>query len=203
MKGCDCPGPTALSDIPSANCAFDIKQIQKVVFQRGGNVFVADTIKVLATWTALKTATDETKVVTTPLIGGDPLITPGGAITEGGGDNSTLDGVEVVTGSNPSIFGCNFKSITPAQEKAIKALMCEKKLQVYFITEENKILCTQEGLLATGHKGFPITSFYFGDRDNQGFGKQDMNSMRFSLKAGWSEDIVKVSATDFSPLVDL
>lgn len=202
MRGCDCPGPTVLSEIPSANCPFDIKQIQKVVFQRGGNKFEAETIKTLATWTPLLVAEDSTKIVTSPLIGGDPLITPGGAITEGGGDNSTLDGVEVVTGSNPSNFTCNFKSITPQQEKAIKALMCEKNLQVYFINEENKILANQEGLTG-GHKGFPITSFYFGDRDNQGFGKQDMNSMRFSLKSGWSEDIVKVTPTDFSPLVDL
>lgn len=204
MNGCNCPNPTALTEIPSADCPFDIKQIQKVVFQRGGNVIVTDTIKVLATWTALKTATDSTKVVVSPFIGGNPLITPGGAITEGGGDNSTLNGEETVTGSNPSLFTCDFKSITPAQEEAIKNLVCEKNLQVYFITEENKILCTQEGLTANdSHKGLPISAFYLGDRDNQGFGKHDMHKMRFSLKAGWSEKIVNITATDFSPLVDL
>ena len=204
MNGCNCPNPTALTEIPGADCPFDIKQIQKIVFQRGGNVFVTDTIKVLATWTALKTATDSTKVVVSPFIGGNPLITPGGAITEGGGDNSTLNGEETVTGSNPSLFTCDFKSITPAQEEAIKKLICEKNIQVYFITEENKILTTQEGLTANdSHKGFPISAFYLGDRDNQGFGKQDIHKMRFSLKAGWSEKIVKIAATDFSPLVDL
>ena len=204
MNGCNCPNPTALTEIPNADCPFDIKQIQKIVFQRGGNEFVTDTIKVLATWTALKTATDGTKVVVSPFVGGNPLITPGGAITEGGGDNSTLNGEETVTGSNPSLFTCDFKSMTPAQEEAIKKLICEKNLQVYCITEENKILATQEGLTALdSHKGFPISAFYLGDRDNQGFGKQDIHKMRFSLKAGWSEKIVKITATDFSPLVDL
>lgn len=204
MNGCDCPNPTAIETIPVADCPFDIKQIQKIVFQRNGYIFTADAIKTEGSWNTLKTATDGTKVTSTPLIGGNPLITPGGAITEGGGDNSTLNGEEDVTGSNPSLFTADFKSITPGQEKAIKKLMCEKNLQVYFITEENKILCTQEYLTANdSHKGFPISAFYFSDRDNQGFGKKDMNKMRFSIKAGWSENIVKISATDFSPLAVL
>lgn len=204
MRGCDCPNPTAIESIPDADCPFDIKQVQKVVFQREGNVFLTDTIKLEATWTPLLTANDDTKVTSTPLIGGNPLITPGGAITEGGGDNSTLNGEEDVTGSNPSLFTADFKSVTPAQEKAIKKLMCEKKLQVFFITEENVIIATQQGLTpADSHKGFPISALYFSDRDNTGFGKKDVNKLRFSLKAGWSEDIVKIIPTDFSPLAVL
>jgi len=201
MRGCDCPNSDAIDTIPIADCPFDIKQVQKVVFQRNGHVFTADAIKLIATWNALKTASDSTKITSTPFIGGNPLITPGGAITEGGGDNSTLNGEEDVTGSNPSLFTCDFKSISPAQEKAIKKLMCEKNMQVYFITEENVIIANQEDLAeADSHKGFPISAFYFSDRDNQGFGKKDINKMRFSIKAGWSENIVKVKATDFSPL---
>lgn len=204
MKGCDCPNPTAIETIPDADCPFNIKQVQKVIFQRNGNIFLADNIKVIATWDALKVANDGTKYSITPIIGGNPLITPGGAITEGGGDNSTLNGEETVTGSNPSLFTCDFKSVTPEIEKAMKTLMCERRLQVFFLTEENKIIANQEDLTdLTQHKGFPISALYFSDRDNQGFGKQDIHKLRFSLKAGWSENIVKVSATDFSPLVDL
>lgn len=205
MRGCDCPNPTAIESIPDADCPFDIKQVQKVVFQRRGNEFLTDTIKVEASWTPLLTATDDTKVTSTPLIGGNPLITPGGAITEGGGDNSTLNGEEDVTGSNPSLFTADFKSITPAIEKAIKSLMCEKNLQVYFITEENKIIAYNDTDImdADTHTGFPISAMYFSDRDNQGFGKKDVNQLRFSLKAGWSENIVSITATDFSPLAVL
>jgi len=200
MRGCDCPNPTAIEDIPSLDCPFDIKQIQKIAFQRQGNQFDTDGILVEATWTPLLTANDDTKIVSTPFIGGNPLVTPGGAITEGGGDNSTLNGEEDVTGSNPSLFTCDFKSISPEIEKALKSLICEKNLQVYFITEENKIIANQEGLTTDSHKGFPISAYYFSDRDNRGFGTKDMHQMRFSLKAGWSEEMVKVSPTDFSPL---
>lgn len=204
MKGCDCPKPTALTDIPTSDCPFDIKQIQKIIFQRGGNKFLLDTIKTLAAWTPLKTAIDSTKIVVSPFVGGNPIIAPGGAITEGGGDNSTLNGIEEVTGSNPSLFTCDFKSLKPAQEEAFKKLICEKNLQVYFVTEENKIIATQEGLAeADSHKGLPISAFYFDDRDNQGFGKQDLNKLRFSLASGWSTKIVKIVAEDFSPLTDL
>lgn len=204
MYACDCPQPTALTEIPASDCPFDLRQVQKVVFQRIGNKFDAvNDIQLQATWDALKTAIDSTKVVVSPFVGGNPLITPGGAITEGGGDNSTLNGEETVTGSNPSLFTADFKSLTPEQEVALKKLICEKRLQVYFLNEENKIIVNTEGMGAGEYTGFPISAYYFGDRDNQGFGKQDMHKMRFSLKAGWSENIAKISATDFSPLVDL
>ena len=205
MRGCDCPNPTAIESIPDADCPFDIKQVQKVVFQRRGNKFLTSTIKVEESWTPLLTATDDTKVTSTPLIGGNPLITPGGAITEGGGDNSTLNGEEDVTGSNPSLFTADFKSINPAIERAIKSLMCEKNLQVYFITEENKIIAHHDAdTMEEGtHTGLPISALYFSDRDNQGFGKKDVNKLRFSLKPGWSENIVSLIATDFSPLAVL
>lgn len=199
---CDCPNPTEIGSVPSSDCPFDIGQVQKIVVQRKGYVFLLGAIKVLASWTALQTAANDTKVVSTPLVGGNPIITPGGAITEGGGDNSTLNGAEDILGTNPSIFSADFKSITPEQEKALKALMCEPTLQVFLINEFGKIIC-KKGDIATSQTGIPIQSLHFGDRDNQGFGKKDINKLRFSFKAGWSEDIEVITPTDFNPITSL
>lgn len=207
MSLCNCPAPTALTEIPNSDCPFDLGQIQKIGFQRVGFQFddgavVPTSPSVLADWTALKSAVDSTKVVFTPLIGSDPLIVPGEAITEGGGDNTTLNGVELVTGTNPSKFTAKFRSLTPEQESALKLLICEKQLVVYLVTDANKIVVKK--ISADVKEGISIQSFFLGDRNNEGFGKNDTHSMMFSLPAGWSEDIEIITPeAGFNPLTDL
>jgi hypothetical protein len=207
MAVCSCPKPTAISSISASDCPFDLKQIQKIGFQRSGYTFdsgagVPTAPSVLADWTALMSATDDTKVVFTPLIGGDPIFEAGEAIVQGGGDNSTLNGVEDITGVNPSKFSANFKSLTPTQEKELKKLMCETSLVMYFVTNENKIGVKK---ITTAQKeGFNIQALFVSDRNNAGYGTKDINKISFSLPAGWSEDIELITpATGFNPLVDL
>lgn len=207
MSKCNCPNPTSLTTIPSNDCPINLKQIQKVGFQRQGYEFDASLVtptspSVQADWDVLIAAADDTKAVFSPLIGGDPIIEPGEAITEGGGDNSTLNGVEEVTGTNPASFSANFKEISPEQEAALKELICEKKLVVYFVNEDNNIIVKK--IDDDKKTGFDIQSFFFGDRGNQGFGTKDINVMSFQLKAGWSEAIEIIEPEPgFNPLVDL
>lgn len=205
---CNCPSPTALTEVPTSDCPFDLKQVQRVAFQRRGNNFdqtagTPTNITLGADWAAFKAAADSSKIVCSPLIGGDPIIDAGEAITEGGGDNSTLNGVEEVTGTNPSSFSCNFKSITPLQEVALKSLVCEKSLMVYLINQDQQIACVEVNP-SDIHTGLNIQSFFFSDRDNKGFGTNDTNSMSFQLPAGWSENIVLIQPeAGFNPLTDL
>lgn len=202
MSACNCPNPTSLTDISASNCPFHLGQIQGIIPQRRGDKFDAvNTIDVLASWTTKLGAVDNTKVVKMPIISGNPIITPGGAITSGGGDNSTLNGIEEVNGTNPSVFTAEFRGLTPAQATEIKLLNCEKQLAMYFIVEADKFLVKD---LGAGEYGpIPIDAFHLDDRMNEGFGTQDKHMVRFSLKAGWESDVVLVSATDFSPLNDL
>lgn len=202
---CNCPEPTALTTIIAEFCGVDLKQIQKLAFQRTQAIpsFTAASILLLATWQALLTAADDTKIVVTPLIGGDPVIEAGDAITTGGGDNSTLNGVEEVEGVSPSGFSAVFKSLSPAAEKTMKALICEKRLTVYLLLQGGRIACVQIGDPATGFKGFEIQSFFLSDRNNAGFGTKDTNRISFALKEGWSEEMGFVKPTDFNPLTDL
>lgn len=206
---CNCPAPTALTEIPSQDCPINLKQIQRFAFQRGGNLFdtggtPATDIKLLADWQALIAASDDTKIVVTPLIGADPTITAGDAITTGGGDNSTLNGIEEVEGTNPSVASAMFKSLSPEIEKAMKALMCEQKLTVYLFLEGGRIAAVEVTADAQ-YKGFQADSLFLSDRNNSGFASKDTHTMTFSLPSGWSEDLKVINADqlDFNPLTDL
>ena len=203
---CNCPAPTALTAIPTQNCGVNLKQIQRMAFQRLGNVFgtnalpAANSILTLADWQARVAALDSTKIVLTPLIGSNPVIEAGDAITNGGGDNSTMNGVEEVEGVNPSKFSTEFKELSPEIEKAMKTLMCEKNLMVYFFLQGGKIAAVEVD--ATNQKGFKAESLFISDRNNAGFATKDTHNMSFSLPAGWSENL-KIYEPTFNPLTEL
>ncbi len=202
---CNCPAPTSLTTIPTQDCGVNLKQIQRVAFQRNGNQFGAgastpNDINELADWQALISANDDSKIVITPLIGANPTIEPGDAITNGGGDNSTLNGVEEVEGVNPSAFSTEFKELSPEIEKAMKAIMCEKNLTVYLFLEGGRIACVK--IDDNNQKGFEIQSPFVSDRGNQGYATKDTHTMSFALKAGWSEDLTIIKP-NFNPLTQL
>lgn len=206
---CSCPPNSALTEIPTADCDFNLKQIQRLGFQRLGTNFdtagtPATDIKLLADWQAKIAATDDTKIVVSPMIAADPTITSGDAITNGGGDNSTLNGVEEVEGRNPSTFSATFKGLSPAIEKAMKLLECEKNLVVYFFLQGGRIAAK---VITPDEKytGFKAQSFTFSDRNNAGFGTKDTHTLNLSLPAGWSENlhVFEASELDFNPLLDL
>ncbi len=198
---CNCPENESLLEIIAENCGVDLKQIQRVAFQRTQATasFTPTTILTLSVWQALLAATDETKIVITPLIGGDPVIEPGEAITTGGGDNSTLNGIEQLEGVNPSKFSCVFKSLSALVETQIKALKCETTLTVYLILQGGRIACATVGLTAYG---FTIQSFFLSDRGNAGFGTKDTFKCSFSLQEGWSENLAIYKPT-WNPLISL
>lgn len=200
---CNCPAPSALTEIPQEDCGVNLKQIQKIAYQRAGDGFntagVTD-ITLLADWQTKISASDDTKIVVTPLVGGEPVIEPGEAITTGGGDNSTLNGVAEVEGVNPSSFSCLFKSISATVEKAMKELNCEKDLVAYLFLQGGLIACVK--VTTTDKEGFPIQSIFTSDRGNGGFGTKDFVNHSFQLAESWSSDL-EIIEPAFNPLTDL
>jgi hypothetical protein len=200
---CNCPAPTMLTSIGLITCGVDMTQIQRMAFQRIGDTFdgVVSDILELADWQTKMSAVDDTKIVVTPLIGGDPTIEAGEAITNGGGDNSTLNGAEEVEGVNPSSFSCFFKSLSAEVEKALKALICEPNLRVYFFLQGGKIACVD--VTAPEYEAFLLSGQPFiSDRNNAGYGTKDTVNMSFNLAEGWSNDLV-ILEPNFNPLTDL
>ncbi|HET8839738.1 MAG TPA: hypothetical protein VFM82_12180 [Flavobacteriaceae bacterium] len=200
---CNCPNTEPLATIPTEACDFNLEQIQKMGVQKRGNAFDAEAavptdITLKADWDTMIAAEDDTKIVITPFVR-NLIIEPGEFITTGGGDNSTLNGVQEMEGKNPSLVTGQFKSLTPAQEKALKQLECSD-VDIFFFNGEGRIIAQATG---TKKSGFKAEAFGIKDRRNAGFGTKDTFDFQFSLKPGWSEDLVKEVPTDFNPLYDL
>lgn len=217
---CPCPDNSALVEIPNVDCELHMGQIQRLAFVKQGKVIwdsasgggagtgvptAAQQLDLLADWQALISAVGDTKIVLTPLIKGDPVIAPGEAIKSGGGDNSTMNGVEEVMGENPSIFTAMFKGLTGAQVKALRALPCHD-VEVYFILQGKRIAYNADPLAVAGSgtnaTGFPIESLFIGSRANNGYATKDTNAISFNLVGGWDENL-EIMTPLFNPLTEI
>lgn len=211
MISCKCPAATAITSIPAITCPESFGQIQKVAFQRiyssgsTKNSFttLAD-IKLLASWTALLSAADSTKIVVSPYIEA-PTAEAGAARTFGGG-NESLNGVEEIIGREPTPFSAVIRKAPQAVIKAIKELQCESavhNLGVYLFDEQGNIGAIQDGTTPTTYYPIPVQSFFVGDKTLGGLEAPDSNAISWSFKPNWSDDLAIVVPTDFNPLTDL
>ena len=207
-----CPLATSLTDIPASVCPENMGQIQRYWFVRKGEV-IWDTVTpannlpatiaalaptVLAGWTILFAAADDSHVVPSPLIGGDSTLTGGSTISQGGGDNSTLSGQTLINGINPTDGTARFDSLTGAQITAFRKLACEGTgLEVYLINQQGLIWGQQVGDLFTG---FDISNVVLGSMTNAGFGTRDNNTMTFQLDFDYDETKAAITPTDFNAL---
>ena len=207
-----CPLDPSLTDIPASACPENIGQVQRYWFVRKGQVIwdiVTPANNVPATitgqapedaagWNILFAAADDTHVVTSPLIGGDSTLTAGTTITQGGGDNSTLNGETLVNGINPTDGSARFDSLTGAQIAAFRKLACEGNgLEAYLISQEGKIWGSKVGDLVTG---FDCTNVVLGSMSNAGFGTRDSNVLTFQLAFDWDETKYAITPADFNAL---
>jgi hypothetical protein len=207
FASCACPLPTEIGDIPALECGENLGQIQKIVFQRrqatGSPTFATLILPAtLANWTTLKTASDATKVQTTPFF--ENFIIPHvEAITEGGNDNTTLDGTPLVVGASTVSVTGNFRSIPAAMLAALKAFNCENDLTIFMINEFGKIIGESTTLVSTDFRGIEITEFFIGDGGNEGKNTQDKTMFRFNLRYGWRDKLKFVTPSNFNARFDL
>lgn len=207
-----CPLATTLTDIPESTCPENIGQIQRYWFVRKGNVsfdlssnlnnqpvaIQGDDPENLSLWSTLFTQPDDSKVVKTPLIGGDSTITAGTVLSVGGGDNSTLNGSTLINGINPADGSARFDSLTAAQIEAIRNLTCEAQgLEVFLISQEGKIWAKKDGDIVTG---FDCSNVILGTMTNNGFGTRDSNVMTFQLDYNYDEYKYSITPADFNAL---
>ena len=195
-----CPAATSLPTIPTESCAKRFGQTQKIIFQRlyDGSTRngIADGTTtgqagLLASWTALKTATDGTKIAVTPFVE-NPTPDGGDAKTVGGG-NESLNGAERVIGSNP--VGMSFKLNNKDQAiiAELKKLMCEalaNSLGVYLINENGQIMGRKEtsGNTDTWYP-MPIQTLFVSDLMPNGLDADDSNDLSFKFVPGYSDKV--------------
>lgn len=204
MSVCSCPASASLPNVPNATCPQDFGQIQKIAIQRifktgtTKNEFAtASGIGKLSSWSSLLSANDGSKIVITPYVEA-PTADGGDAITFGGG-NDTLGGVTKIIGRNPINMTFALRQIVQSIAKALKGLECEGELGVFLFNGEGKILAVKT---ATGHAPIPVQSFFVSDLKLMGLDTPDENTLSFSFKPNWSDD-VEVVSPEFNPLTDL
>ena len=205
MSMCSCPAGAALPQIPNASCPQNWGQTQKIIFQRifktagTKNSFTQSaSIKELASWTALFSASDGTKCVITPYVEA-PTADGGDAITFGGG-NDTVGGTTKVIGRNPVTMSFVMRQMTQDVIKALKGLQCEDELGVYLVNGDGQILAISSA--ENTYTPIPIRSLFISDLKLMGLDNPDENALSFSFLPNWSDD-AKVVTPDFNPLTDL
>lgn len=208
---CKCSAGAALPDIPVSNCPESFGQIQKVAFQRlykstgEKNSFKTEAgIEKKASWTALLSADDDTKIVISPYIQA-PTAEAGAARTFGGG-NETLGGVEEIVGREPTSFTGVMRKLPQKIIKALKELQCESwgdNLGVYLFDENGAIGAIQDAKTATTHYPIPIRSLFIGDKTLGGYEAPDSNNIQWAFLPNWSDDLAIIVPEGFNPLTDL
>lgn len=200
---CVCPAPAAIGAIPAFTCGEEFGQIQKIVFQRRQAAATFATVVAagtLANWTTLKAAVGATKVVATPFF--ENFVIPGvEAITEGGDDNSTLDGTALVVGRTTPIATGNFRSLPGATFTALELYICEPDMTVFFINEYGQIIADSHD--GTDVWGIPISEWFIGDKEVQGKNTSNKNMFRFGVRAGWTKKLKVITPVDFNARYDL
>lgn len=207
---CQCPAAAAITTIPNVVCPENFGQIQKVAFQRlhqaNGTVnkFTTEaSILLKASWTALLTADNGTKIVVSPYInapadsGGDARLTSGG--------NDDLGGIPTVLGGNPVQFDGSLRSIPQSVIKTMKELQCEAaagNLGVFLFDENGKIEAIK-GSTDGDYMPIPIRALFIGSKIHGNFDAKDSNAISWQYPDNYSDDLVIVTPSDFNPLTDL
>ena len=195
-----CPAANSLPTIPTESCAKRFGQTQKIIFQRlyDGSTRngIADGTTtgqagLLASWTALKTANDDTKIAVSPFVE-NPTPDGGDAKTVGGG-NESLNGAERVIGSNPVGMSFRLNNKDQAIIDEMKKLICEalgNNLGVYLINENGQIMGRKEtsGTTVTWYP-MPIQTLYISDLMPGGLDADDYNDMSFKFVPGYSDKV--------------
>ena len=204
-----CPLPAELTAIPIANCLLDFGQWQKIAIQRlrkeDGTVNEIDIAttdpKLLATWAALKAATDNTKVVVSPLI--EAVESTPGEKREFGGGNATVGGQVRILGSNPSTMQGMIRSKRQDVIAAMKTYGHDN-VGIFAINEYGQIggiVDDQE--TPTKFSPIPIQSFFIGDLKFGGYEAPDENAISWSYAANFSDGFQAITPTDFKSNLDL
>ena len=214
-SGC-CPLDASLQEIPNQDCPENIGQIQRLFLTRRNQIKfnlndaaqnlpttiqgAGNTPDAEAPWLVLFLAADNTKVIKTPFLtgGGESAINPGGLVTQGGGDNSFFSGATKLTAINPSDGTIRFDSLSGSVIKALRKLVCENVLEIFFINQQNNIIGSKND--AGIFSGFLATNVVLDSLNNQGYGTLDSNTMTFQLPYNWDETKHFIKPTGWSPL---
>ena len=213
MSLCTCPPNATLTAVSDFECGIDFDQIVRLAFSKNQAAqFPALTgvggIQLQASWTTLKAAVDNTKVILTPPTVNLTIPTSEGQET-GGNDNSTIKGIPNYLGENPVLVSGEINSMPADVYTELKDFVCQSKsnigkplAMVYFFNQFEQVVADDEGLDDTDFKGFPIYNFRLSTPGTEGFNSLNKYTFSFWMAADWADQF-KVTELDFDPLSDI
>jgi hypothetical protein len=204
-----CVPAAEITDITPVTTKVRLNEIQKFIIQRTKDGTTRNEITIattnpnlLATWTALKAASDSTKVQVPPYIDG-PDSEPGGP-RESGGPGETRGGIPRRNGRESTPFSAKFLDVPQSLITELKAYECETELSVFLVNECGQIIGkTDNPTTPTVFYGFPIRSFFVSDLKLGNYTESDYNMVQWNFLANWSDNLHVVTPSDFDALVEL
>lgn len=197
---CSCPNPLELTSPVDFECAINFDQTQKIFLFRKSAIdsliplWFADTAALLieANWDALLAAAADSKMIVTPFLN-NIIIPQSEEQTEGGNDNTTINGIETSLGEGFSKVTGELRGAPSDVSRALQAVGCETNsdigetnIQAILVARGNKIIFNlPEG--ATKPEGFPIYNFRVGDVGTEGFAQKNKHPLSWSFAPGWSD----------------
>jgi hypothetical protein len=190
----NCPSPTYLGGIVPTDCPIKWDQTQKLVFGRkdstrfpNAGAFVSE-----AHWQSLLNALDDSRLVITPYVSG--LTIPATEVlSNGGNDNTTLDGVPEVTGVGFATVTCMLKNVSAETADELRKIGSETMIQpgvsnieVFFLQTADAVVYNKTSSL-DGFRGFEVFNLVVTDIGNEGLNSNTMYNVTFNMKGGWSQ----------------
>jgi len=194
-----CPRPAALLTVLRVTCPENLGQIQRAGITRaGGAMFDMDgaagaegDITLIGSWTPLLTDADNDKLVITPYFE-NFIIPEAAAITEGGGDNTTVDGVERVLGAGAITVTATLAGVPISIIDQLRDLMGEPALEIYLFNQYGRIVARDSTPLAIAaekvYRGIPIYSLFVPYPANNGLNTIDKATFRFAFAEDWAKN---------------
>jgi len=198
---CDCPNPTELTSPVDFTCPINFDQIQKILPFRKAAVdalgWFADVaaLSVEANWDALLAASGDDKLIITPYFN-NVIIPQSEEQTEGGNDNTTIDGIETSLGESFTKVTGELRGAPSDVSRALQLMGCETNSDIGE-TNVNSFYLAKNNLLiydaATAvPNGFPIYNFRVSDVGTEGFNQKNKMNLSWSTKPGWSNNFAVV-----------
>lgn len=200
-----CPLPTAISALTAITCAEHFGQITRVAFQRLGTSFpdaagAALDIDLLASWTTLIAALDDTKIQIAP-IHENFIIPAGEVISDGGDDNTTSFGQPISVGSTNISPEGRYRGLPAPQKVELDQFISESsiygQLGVYMFNEHGQII--SHNPTGTERAPFPINAYFLGAVGSEGFNAHNFNNFKWSFASNWADSFKIDDPVDFDP----
>jgi hypothetical protein len=206
-----CPLPTAIGAISEADfCPVDFRQIQRIAFQRKQATApfeatgeAVSPIDLQTSWDTYIAAADSTKIQISPYIT-EFVITGSEAITEGGDDNTTIDGVPVYNGEGIVNVAGVFRSLPPSIADELRTLSGESvatsgaaKLTAFFFNEGGSHVVAKKS--GADYEGVEIYNFRISTVASEGLNAPNKYAVTFTMKGNWDTGLAYLS-TAFNTL---